>query len=92
MGRFGRNLPRADVVVDTITGTASADVCTDPVVVVCSCGRAWKLSEWRVLPLAGYQPIPGEPRLELRHCVCRSTRAIAVDDAGNYVPTEAAPC
>lgn len=54
----------------------------------CSCGRSFTSSEWRKLAVVGIQEVPplvrdGAPEepLELRNCVCGSTRAVGVSDA-----------
>lgn len=54
-------------------------------VLTCGCGRAYDAEQWKALRLAGHAPQYNEDgtehatlRLELRNCVCGSTRAIEV--------------
>ena len=46
----------------------------------CSCGRAHTSEEWLKLPLVGLQRFPWGEVLELRNCVCGSTRAVEVQE------------
>jgi len=45
---------------------------------VCSCGRVYTALTWALLPLAGTQEMPWAEILELRTCVCGSTRAVTI--------------
>ena len=47
-------------------------------VCVCSCGATYSENEWRALPLVGTMGDEAE-RLELRNCVCGSTRARVIN-------------
>jgi hypothetical protein len=47
-------------------------------VCVCSCGRAYTAIEWALLPSAGWQVLEWGEILDLRNCVCGSTRAITI--------------
>ena len=47
-------------------------------VCICACGRAYTAIWWALLPLAGHQHMPWGEVLELRHCVCGSTRAVQI--------------
>lgn len=44
----------------------------------CSCGRKYTAEQWKSLPFVGHMPNYDMTTLELRNCVCGSTRAIAV--------------
>lgn len=49
------------------------------VVTTCSCGRTYTAETWAELRYAGLWSVDGT-HLELRHCVCRSTIGVRVDD------------
>lgn len=46
------------------------------IVHVCACRRRYTQQEWEELPLRGILRGPGAEELELRDCVCGSTRAL----------------
>jgi hypothetical protein len=46
---------------------------------VCACGASWSEKAWRERPFVGLMALADdEPPLELRHCTCGSTIAIAL--------------
>ncbi len=46
---------------------------------LCACGASWSEEAWRELPLVGLMALSDdEPPLELRHCTCGSTIAVAL--------------
>jgi len=47
-------------------------------VLVCSCGRVYTAIRWAMLPLCGHHEFEWGEILELRHCVCGSTRAVQI--------------
>jgi hypothetical protein len=49
---------------------------------VCACGAVWSEDAWRGRPIVGQMALSDdEPPLELRHCTCGSTLAVAVPAA-----------
>ncbi|KKL85478.1 hypothetical protein LCGC14_1954340 [marine sediment metagenome] len=52
----------------------------------CSCGRSYSLAQFKRLKLVGHQNDPPVV-LEMRNCVCGSTRTLYVDDQGSYSDT-----
>ena len=59
-------------------------------VCTCACGRRYIAIEWSRLPLAGTQALEWGELLELRTCVCGSTRAVQIE-AGNWDESELDP-
>ncbi len=50
---------------------------------VCACGASWTEEAWRERPFIGLMTLADdEPTLELRHCTCGSTIAIALPRSG----------
>lgn len=45
----------------------------------CSCGRAHTREQWSALEYCGVMDLDGSQPLELRNCVCGSTRAIEIE-------------
>lgn len=65
----------------TMTTVAQDPRPTKAAVLLCACGRAYSLEEWRELELVDTNVDDGAGGLlELRHCVCGSTRAIQLPD------------
>lgn len=55
------------------------------IVHTCSCGETHTLEQWRKLPLRGVQTFSDgldPPKLEIRNCVCGSTRALEINNDG----------
>ncbi len=57
--------------------------------VTCGCGREYDRRAWRALPLCGIQEFASDPDdpepplepLELRNCLCGSTRGVPLSDS-----------
>lgn len=62
---------------------------SDPIVKVCSCGREYRLSEWKALHFCGTQRVDGLPLMELRDCgECQSSGAVYFDESGEFIPAD----
>ena len=55
-------------------------------IVSCACGASYSAPAWFRLPLVGTQPDGDGGVLELRNCLCGSTRSVLVEDVADTEP------